>query len=106
MGTRPNFADDAQLTDGSVRVEGKSPDLSGILDIRVGLVQGDQVTSAKVDKLGSPWHAILPDPEGPDASSVEFQPGLAVAFGIEIHRENLTTISWSEPVTIRPQPTS
>lgn len=106
MGTRPNFADDAQLTDGSVRVEGQSPEHSDILDLRVALVQGDQVTSAKVDKLGSPWHAILPDPTGPDASSVEFQPGLAVAFGVETHRENLMTISWAEPVTIRTQPRS
>jgi hypothetical protein len=104
MPAKPNFNDDAQLTDGSVRVEGQSPDSSDILDIRVGLVQGNQVASAQVDKVGSPWHANLPDPQDPNASSVEFQPGLAVAFGIETHRENLMTISWFEPVTIRPQP--
>lgn len=103
MPAKPNFTEEAQLTDGSVRVEGQSPDLSDIVDIRVALMQGSQVTIAQVDKLGSPWHAILPDPQGPDAGSVDFQPGLAMALGIEAHRENSMTISWSEPVTILQQ---
>ncbi len=103
MPARPNFAETAELIDSTVRVEGQSPDLSDVVDIRVALLQGSQVSVARVDKLGSPWHAILPDPDGPDAGSVEFEPGLAVALGIETHSENSLTISWSEPVTIRPQ---
>lgn len=105
---KPSFSDEAQLTNGSVRVEGQSLDDDGtdILDIRVVLVQDDQITSAHVDKAGTSWHAILPDPQGPDAGSVEFREGPAVAFGVETRRENFTTITWTEPVTIRKQPRS
>ena len=106
MGVRPNFADDAQLTDGSVRVEGQSPEDSDILDIRVALVQGDQVSERRSRQAGLGVACHPPRPDGPDASSVDFQPGLAVAFGVETHRENLMTITWAEPMTIRTRPRS
>lgn len=100
---KPSFSDEAELTDGEVRVEGQSLDDTGtdILDIRVVLVQEDRITSAHVDKAGTSWHATLPDPDGPDAGSVEFEEGPAVAFGVETRRHNFTAITWTEPVTIR-----
>ena len=45
---RPNFTD-VQLTDGTLRVEGRSDvDISDIVDIRVVLVQGDRITRGSV----------------------------------------------------------
>jgi hypothetical protein len=99
MAAKPNFTD-VQLTNGALRVEGKSDvDISDIVDIRVVLVQGDRITRGSVEQISSVWHAELPatDPAG----SGDFIAGQAVAFGVETRSENVLTMTWTQPVTIR-----
>jgi hypothetical protein len=96
MPARPNFTD-AQLIDGTVRVEGKSDDdISDLVDIRIVLVQGDRISSGTVSNIQAVWHAELPA-----ASTGAFQVGDAVAFGIETRSTNLLTMTWTQPVKIR-----
>lgn len=100
MAAKPNFTD-VQLIDGTLRVEGKSDvDISDIVDIRVVLVQGDRITRGVVDQISSVWHAELPATD-PAAASGDFSAGQAVAFGVETHSENVLTMTWTQPVTIR-----
>jgi hypothetical protein len=101
MPGKPNFTD-AQLIDGSVRVEGSSfpDDIPEIVDIRVVLVQGDRITAGKVDQVSEVWRAEL-SASDPSSSSGDFERGDAVAFGWETHKENFLTITWTEPVEIR-----
>jgi hypothetical protein len=100
MSAKPNFTD-VELVDDTVSVGGVSDeeDLSDIIDIRVVLAQGERVASGQVDKLVSAWHANLPVKD-PEAEAEDFGAGPAVAFGVQTHRENFTTISWIETVTI------
>jgi hypothetical protein len=100
MPARPNFTD-VELIDGTLRVEGRSDnDISDILDIQVVLVQEDRITRGSVEHISSVWHAELPatDPAG---GSGDFTAGQAVAFGVETRSENLLTMTWTQPVTIR-----
>jgi hypothetical protein len=96
MATRPNFTD-AQLINGTVRVEGKSDDdISDLVDIRIVLVQGDRISAGTVENIQAVWHAELPA-----AGTGAFQPGDAVAFGVETRSTNFLTMTWTEPVKIR-----
>jgi hypothetical protein len=98
---RPNFTA-ANLIGGKVRVEGISDDdLSDVIDIRVLLVQEQHIAggfvdkeqaSASVDKVTTAWHAEL--------AAADFHTGPAVAFGVELRRENFATFSWAQPMTI------
>jgi hypothetical protein len=99
MPGKPNFTD-AQLVDGSVRVEGKSDpdDVPEIVDIRVVLVQDGRIAAGNVEQIQEVWKAELP---ASDPSSGDFQRGEAVAFGWETHKENFLTMTWTEPVNIR-----
>jgi hypothetical protein len=93
MPARPNFTD-AQLVDGTVRVEGRSDDdISDVVDIRVVLVQGDRIAAGSVETIQAVWHARLADGA--------FTPGDAVAFGVETRSTNFLTMTWTEPVKIR-----
>lgn len=96
MPARPNFTD-AQLVDGTVRVEGKSDDdISDVVDIRIVLVQGDRISAGTVATIQAVWHAALPA-----AATGAFQVGDAVAFGIETRSTNFLTMTWTQPVRIR-----
>lgn len=95
MAVRPNFTG-VEHTGDMVRVSGVSgDDFSDIVDIQVVLAQGDQVARKAVGRLGSVWDVEFPS-EG-------FVAGSALAFGWETRKENVTTISWAEPVNI-PEP--
>jgi hypothetical protein len=101
MPARPNFTD-VQLSDGTLRVEGRSDDeIPDLVDIRVVLVQGDRITRGSVDpgQLSAGWIAELPATDA--AGSGDFTAGQAVAFGIETRSENSLTMTWTQAVTIR-----
>jgi hypothetical protein len=99
MSAKPNFDDEVLLDGDTVRVGGESPDGVGedsfddVEAIQVFLIQGQQVTLGVLDKLTPAWHANVPS-EG-------FRTGPAAAFGVEIHKTNSTTITWSEAVEIK-----
>jgi hypothetical protein len=98
---KPNFTD-VQIDGDTVHVFGTSDpeDQQDILDIRVILAQegraaggSARISGGSVAKVSSAWQADLPS-EG-------FAAGPAVAFGVETRRENVTTITWAQPVTIQ-----
>jgi len=100
---RPNFTA-AEIDGGHVRVRGVSraddPDeLADILDIQVVLAQGERVGHARVRALTDDWVADVPvkhsGHDGPD-----FKAGEAMVTGIELHRENARTTTWSQPIAI------
>lgn len=100
---RPNFTA-AEIDGSSVRVSGVSraddaDELADILDIQVVLAQGERIGHGRVKILTDDWVATVPvkDPrhEGPD-----FKTGEAMVTGIEVHRENARTITWSQPIAI------
>jgi hypothetical protein len=97
MPGKPGFTD-VQIVGDKVIVVGESDaDVSDVVDIRVTLVQGKRMAAAPVTQIGSSWKVELPvsDPAG------DFHAGEAVAFGVETRSENLLTMTWTEPVTIR-----
>jgi hypothetical protein len=99
MSAKPNFDEDVVLKGDMVRVGGESFDGEGedsfadVEAIQVFLIQGQQVTRGDLGKLEPVWHANVPS-EG-------FRTGPAAAFGVEIHKTNSTTITWSEAVEIK-----
>jgi hypothetical protein len=102
MPIKPNFTD-VVLTGGFVKVNGLSEasDVAGfdIIDIQVVLAQGNRIARGGVGKIVTEWQANLPVSD--DAGlAPDFQPGAAVAFGVETHRENLATVTWAQPVQI------
>lgn len=91
MAFRPNFTA-ALLDKGGVTVSGASVDTSDIFDITVRLTQGNRVARRSVVKIDSAWDVRFED-EG-------FGPGPIVAVGVESRRENLTTTTWTQTLTI------
>ena len=96
MPAKPNF-EEVKLFGDVVRVGGRSDEVDDIVDIRVVLVQQEQMAPARiagggVEKVTTLWQAALP--------SADFRAGPAVAFGVETRRENFTTTTWTEQVTI------
>ncbi len=100
MAIRPNFTD-VVIDGNTVEVHGVSDDkeLAEILDIRVVLAQGDRIAGGRAEPGFSSWKAnvTVADPTG---EAQDFEVGDAVAFGVETHRENLTTITWAQTVQI------
>ena len=99
MPARPNFHN-ARIDGGQVRVNGESPDdTADLIDIRVTLAQGARVASASVERVATPWEAVL-DVTDPEGEAPDFQTGDVVAIGIEYRAVNHTTISWAQPLSI------
>jgi hypothetical protein len=103
MPTRPNFTE-LELDGDTVFVRGMSApddpeDFADIVDIRVVLVQGERIQPAAVDELASDWVARIPAADT-DAAA-RFQEGPATVFGVETRRQDATTITWTQNLTIR-----
>jgi hypothetical protein len=106
MPFRPNFT--ALELDGDFVLarglsDGDQPsDLADLLAINVTLVQGTRIARGSVDKMQSDWVVRLPvqDLDGGD----DFKADDAAAFGVEIRRENATTISWTQVMAITQVP--
>ena len=89
---KPNFDTRVSRTDEAVILSGRSDVPDDILQIRVSLLQGDHIEHALVPKVDDNWNVGL------DAGG--FVAGPAAAFGVEIRRENATTITWTQMVEI------
>ena len=89
---KPNFDTRVSRTDEAVILSGRSDAPDDILQIRVSLLQGGHIQHASVPKVGGSWNVGL------DAAG--FIAGPAAAFGVEIRRENATTITWTQMVEI------
>ena len=93
---RPNFSgiarDGAELV---VTGESDGDSVADIVEIRVTLGQGAKVDSARVRTVGASWTVRIP--------AGGFDDGAAVVFGVETHRENHTTITWSQSLDV-PKP--
>jgi hypothetical protein len=93
MATKPNFTD-ARLIDGKVRVEGKSDDdITGLVDIRIVLVQDNRIAVGNVKQISAVWHAEL--------EAGGFEVGDSVVVGIETWAENALTVTWTQPLEIK-----
>jgi hypothetical protein len=104
---KPNFTG-ASIKDGKVTVRGESGiEADGstaefdddVLAIRVALIQGDRMEERAVDGHDPTWTATftVADQDGGDP---DYEPGPAVAIGIELRKENATVINWTEPLNI------
>ena len=91
---KPNFTGVRRDGDELIVSGASDPnDLPDILEIRVVLTQGDTIaTPVTAGTIGATWNVNVPG-DG-------FGDGTAVAFGIETHRENATTITWSQALNI------
>jgi hypothetical protein len=94
MAPRPSFTG-VQRRGDDVIVSGTSPGFEEVLDIHVILTQNDKVESpaaVRVTRIGTIWNAVFP--------AEKFEPGPAVAFGVEVRGINATTTTWVEQVSI------
>jgi hypothetical protein len=93
MAVRPNF-------DETVRLNGQSMTVTGVTDdepphpfqLLVFLEQNGHVEGTTVHRFTRRWETSLPS-EG-------FQPGSALAFGVEVRTTPFQAATWSQVVTI------
>jgi hypothetical protein len=106
MAFRPNFTAlelDGDFVFARGLSDGDRPgDLADILAINVTVVQGSRIARGSVDKMQSDWVVRLPvqDPEGGD----DFEVDDAAVFGVEMRRQNATTIAWTQVMAITQAP--
>ena len=93
---RPNFGAITRSGDNLTATGASDPEAFSkgeILDIRVMVIQGETIAGpVSVDEVSDSWSATLP--------AKGFEDGTCVAFGIETHNVNATTITWSEALPI------
>jgi len=91
---RPNFVG-IRREGPNLVVTGQTPEdlVADAIELRVVLTQGETIAPpASPDSLGLGWQVRVP--------ADGFESGTSVAFGIEIHRENSTTITWAEALDV------
>ena len=97
MAVRPNFLELVRIQGDNMVVAGTSDDDPLPDDIQVFVEQGGPVDGASVgghvNKASSAWQATLP--------SAGFQPGTAVASGLEIRTRPFLVTTWSQMVKIQ-----
>jgi hypothetical protein len=89
----PNFTGVSRRDD-VVVVAGKSADpAEDVLDITVSLRQGDRMETASVGRVGgASWEVGIP--------AAGFAAAPAVLLGVEMRRENATTVTWTQTFDI------
>jgi hypothetical protein len=91
---KPNFNSISRSGDHLV-VSGNTPAqlVEDALEVRVILTQGETVAPpASAPSIGEGWQV--------EVAADGFEPGACVAFGIETHGENATTITWAQALDI------
>jgi hypothetical protein len=94
MAPRPSFTGVKRSGDNLI-LSGTSQAPEEVLDIHVVLTQKDRVpapAAIRVTRIGTFWDAVIP--------AEKFEPGPAVAFGVEVRDVNATTTTWVEQVSI------
>jgi hypothetical protein len=92
MAVRPNFDDTVQLSGDSMTVTGTSDDDPHPFQLLVFIEQDGHAEGATVHRFTSRWETSLP--------AKGFQPGPALAYGVEVRTGPLQTATWSQAVTI------
>jgi hypothetical protein len=93
---KPNFHSISRRGDHLV-VSGSTPAqlVKDALEVRVILTQGETIAPPAIaPSIGEGWQV--------EVSGDGFEPGTAVAFGIETHGENATTITWAQALDVPP----
>jgi hypothetical protein len=91
---KPNFNSINRSGDHLV-VSGNTPEplVKDALEVRVILTQGEKIAPPAVaPSIGTGWQVKV--------SADGFEPGPAMAFGIETHSENATTITWAQALDV------
>ena len=101
MMVRPNFQS-VNIVGNDVVVTGESDpdDFDDVISIRVVLVQEDVSDGGNADLEQQRRRAALDPNWSVTFTNGDFKPGPAVAFGIQTHRENFLTLTWTESMTI------
>ena len=91
---KPNFNSITRSGD-DLLVSGNTPEalVKDALEVRVILTQGEKIAPPAVaPSIGAGWQVKV--------AAAGFEPGTAVAFGVETHGENATTITWAQALDI------
>jgi hypothetical protein len=91
---KPNFHSISRRGDHLV-VSGSTPAqlVKDALEVRVILTQGEKIAPPAIaPKIDTGWQVKV--------AADGFESGTAVAFGIETHSDNATTITWSQALDI------
>ena len=91
---RPNFNSISRSGD-DLLVSGNTPQelVEDALEVRVILTQGETIAPPAIaPSIGTGWQVQVP--------AAGFEPGTAVAFGIETHSGNATTITWAQALEV------
>jgi hypothetical protein len=91
---KPNFNSISRSGD-ELLVSGNTPPelAEDAIEVRVILTQGTKIAPPAIaPSIGTGWQVRVP--------ADGFEAGTAVAFGIETHSENATTIAWAEALDI------
>jgi hypothetical protein len=91
---RPNFNSISRSGD-DLLVSGNTPAelVKDAIEVRVILTQGEKIAPPAIaPKIDTGWQVKV--------AADGFESGTAVAFGIETHSDNATTITWSQALDI------